>query len=171
MTSPMDVFREAVDRFAQQWCNTGVPSRQVLDDAAASLVRLKTELAISGLWRHAPIMLTATMDDGLGQGLAVIENVARAIGLQVIALGLLKSPQEIVDACREHHPDFLGLTILHDDTEDDLRTVAENIPSETRIVAGGPAFLGDPAFAGRTGTHYAARHAADFLRYMLNVSR
>ena len=38
------------------------------------------QLGTQGLWASPPLMLTATLDDGLGQGLAVIEKFAKAIG-------------------------------------------------------------------------------------------
>ena len=109
-------------------------------------------------------MVTATLDDGLGQGLAIIEKYAVAVGIRLIPLGLMQTPEAVIDACRRHQPDFLGLTILQFDTEDDLTCIANHLPRKTRIVAGGPVFAGDPDFAGRTGTHYAAKNVADFLR-------
>ena len=113
-------------------------------------------------------MVTATLDDGLGQGLAVIEKFADAIGIQLVCLGLLQPAATVVDACRDEEPDFLGMTILQFDTEEEVTTIAGQLPKKTRIVAGGPAFTGDPDFADRTGTHYAARNVAAFLRFMLD---
>ena len=166
-----DEFRNKVDHVARDWCTHGLPSHQVLDETAQDLIQLKARLGTHGLWLDSPTMLTATMDDGLGQGLMVIEKYARTIGMQVIALGLMKSAQEIIDACWQHRPEYLGLTVLQYDTEDELKTIAEGLPAKTLIVAGGPVFSGDPEFAERTGTHYAARHVGDFLRFMLNVAR
>jgi hypothetical protein len=80
----------------------------------------------------------------------------------------MQPPEAVMHACRRQRPDFLGLTILQFDTEDDLTAIAKNLPAETRIVAGGPVFKGDSDFAGRTGTHYAANNVADFLRFMLD---
>lgn len=168
MKSAQDEFRNAVSRLAHQWLEAGLPSRQVLDASGDELARLRTRLKVRGLWQAPPTMLTATMDDGLGQGLAIIEKFAQAIGIEVIPLGLMQSARAIIDGCRHHGPDFLGMTVLQFDTEADLKTIAENIPAATRIVAGGPVFLGDPEFAERTGTHYAARNVADFLRFMLD---
>jgi methanogenic corrinoid protein MtbC1 len=113
-------------------------------------------------------MVTATLDDGLGQGLKIIETFAEAIGMRLVSLGLLQSAATIVNACRDEKPDFLGLTVLQFDTEEALTAIAGQLPKNTRIVAGGPAFSGDPDFAERTGTHYAARNVAAFLRFMLD---
>ena len=99
----------------------------------------------------------------------VIEAFAKAIGMEVIRLGLMQKPEEIITDCHKHPPDFLGLTVLQFDTEEDLRFISEKLPESTRIVAGGPVFTSDPEFAKRTGTHYAAKNVADFLRLMLKV--
>jgi methylmalonyl-CoA mutase cobalamin-binding subunit len=109
------------------------------------------------------------LDDGLGQGLAVIEKYATTIGIRLVSLGLLQTPETIVAACHRDQPDYLGMTVLQFDSEDDLTFIAGNLPPKTRIVAGGPVFSADPEFAERTGTHYAAKHVAYFLRFMLNA--
>lgn len=166
---PHKVFREAVGSLAGQWLAAGLPSRQGLDEAAGKLERLRQRLKVQGLWEDPPAMVTATLDDGLGQGLAVIEKYAAVIGIRLISLGLMQTPEAIIDACRRHKPNYLGLTVLQFDTEDDLTCISKNLPRRTRIVAGGPVFAGDPELAGRTGTHYAAENVADFLRFMLDA--
>jgi methylmalonyl-CoA mutase cobalamin-binding subunit len=162
-------FRVAVGNLASQWIATGLPSRQGLEEAAGSLVCLRERLKVKGIWNKPPFMVTATLDDGLGQGLAIIEKYAVAVGIRLISLGLMQRPEAVIDACCRHQPEFLGLTILQFDTEDDLTCIANHLPRKTRIVAGGPVFDGDPDFASRTGTHYAAKNVADFLRYMLET--
>ena len=162
-------FRVAVGRLASQWLATGLPSRQALDEAAGNLECLRKRLKVNGIWDQPPSMVTATLDDGLGQGLAVIEKYAVAVGIRLVSLGLMQRAEAVIEACRHHQPDFLGLTILQFDSEDDLRCIANHLPRKTRIVAGGPVFDGDPDFADRTGTHYAAKNVADFLRYMLET--
>lgn len=164
-------FRCAVGRLADDWLSAGLPSRQSLDEAAAELARLRGHLKVHGIVNPAPSMLTATLDDGIGQGLAVIETFADAIGIRLTRLGLQQTPAVIIDACRRNRPDFLGLTVLQFDSEDDLACIANRLPRATRIVAGGPVFSGDPDFARRTGTHYAAKNVADFLRFMLDHSQ
>jgi methylmalonyl-CoA mutase cobalamin-binding subunit len=162
-------FRVAVGSLASQWLATGLPSRQGLDEAAGNLECLRERLKVNGMWNQTPSMVTATLDDGLGQGLAVIEKYAAAVGMRLISLGLMQRPEAVIDACRHHQPEILGLTILQFDTEDDLRCIANHLPRKTRIVAGGPVFIGDPDFADRTGIHYAAKNVADFLRYLLET--
>ncbi|WP_319406461.1 hypothetical protein [uncultured Desulfosarcina sp.] len=170
MDDAKNPFRAAVGTLANQWIETGLPSRQGLDEAAENLEGLRSRLHISGLWEDPPSMVTATLDDGLGQGLAVIEKFAVALGIRLISLGLMQTPEAIIDACQRHQPAYLGLTILQFDTGDDLIRIANHLPRKTRIVAGGPVFAGDPDFAGRTGTHYAAKNVAYFLKFMLEAA-
>ena len=169
MDSPINTYREAVDRLATQWLSSGLPSRQEVDQAADRLLRLRDQLNIQGIWKSSPVMVTATLDDGVGQGLTVIEKYAAAIGIRMVSLGLMQTPETIIAACQEYQPDYLGMTVLQFDSEDDLITIAEQLPPRTRIVAGGPVFSGDPEFAVRTRTHYAAKNVADFLRFMLRA--
>ncbi len=169
MNAPRNDFREAVDRLARQWIVEGLPSRQGLDEAVCELECLRERLNVRGIWKHQPCMVTATLDDGLGQGLAVIEKYAAVVGIRLVSLGLMQSPGAIIDACNRHQTDYLGLTILQLDTEADLTSIAKHIPRKTRIVAGGPVFTGDPGFSGRTGTHYAAKNVAHFLQFMLDA--
>ncbi|MFO7715855.1 hypothetical protein [Desulfosarcina sp.] len=168
MDVSINTFRKAVGNLAGQWLTAGLPSRQGLDEAAGNLARLREHLTLHGIWEDPPCMVTATLDDGLGQGLAVIEKYALLIGMRLVRLGLMQTPEAIVEACRRHQPDYLGLTILQLDTEDDLTGIANRLPCKTRIVAGGPVFAADPDFAGRTGIHYAARNVAAFLRFMVD---
>lgn len=168
MEEAYKAFRAAVGSLANQWIETGLPSRQGLDEAAGNLACLRERLKVNGICDQSPSMVTATLDDGLGQGLAIIENYAVAVGIRLIPLGLMQTPEAVIGACRRHHPDYLGLTILQFDTEDDLTCIANHLPRKTRIVAGGPVFAGDPDFAGRTGTHYAAKTVAHFLKFMLD---
>jgi methylmalonyl-CoA mutase cobalamin-binding subunit len=168
LENSLSEFRQAVGDSARQWQAEGLPSRQVLEETAVKWVCLRNRLKIQGIFLQPPCMVTATLDDGLGQGMGIIEKYAAAIGMRLISLGLMVSPPVIVDACRRHRPEFLGMTILQFDSEEDLRSISENLPGNTRIIAGGPVFRADPAFAARTGTHYAARNVADFLRFMLD---
>ncbi|GAB6904340.1 hypothetical protein JCM12296A_01740 [Desulfosarcina cetonica] len=167
MHKQMDRFRESVARVADTWLASGLPSRQVLDQTADELLALRRQIGVGGIWQDPPTLVTATLDDGLGQGLAVIEKYATLIGMRVIRLGLMQTPEAVIDACRRHQADYLGLTVLQYDTEDAVCAIARELPDHTRIIAGGPVFRGDPDFAQRAGVHYAARNVAAFLRFML----
>ena len=170
MEDAYSTYRCAVSRLANQWLADGLPPRQALYEAADELDRLREQLGVGGMWDKAPSMVTSTLDDGLGQGIAVIERFARTIGIRTVSLGLMQSSEAIIDTCRRHQPTFLGLTILQFDSEDDLSAIAKRLPQHTRIVAGGPVFEGDSDFASRTGTHFAAKNVAAFLRYMVDIA-
>jgi methylmalonyl-CoA mutase cobalamin-binding subunit len=170
MEQSLTSFQIAVRDVADAWLSSGLPSREGLEDAAGKLARLRKRSSIPGIWEHPPTLATATLDDGLGQGLAVIEAFAGAIGMQVNRLGLMLTKEAIVEDCRCCRPDFLGLTVLQFDTEDDLRFISARLARKIRIVAGGPVFNADPDFAERTGTHYAAKNVAHFLLFMLDTA-
>ena len=168
MDKPTNDYRQAIEKLANEWIVSGLPSRQAVDQAAEDLLTLRDRLGIKGLWASSPLMVTATLDDGLGQGLTIIEKYARLIGIRLISLGLLQTPDAIVAACQHEKPDYLGMTVLQFDSEEEVLYIAQRLPPHTRIVAGGPVFTADPEFAERTGTHYAAKNVAFFLRFMLN---
>ena len=53
------------------------------------------------MWNIPPLMITATLDDGLGYGLEVIRMFSEAAGLEIIELGLLVTPEKIIAACKK----------------------------------------------------------------------
>jgi hypothetical protein len=73
----------------------------------------------------------------------------------------------VVKACRQHQPDFLGLTVLQFDSERALRMIRETISPDILMIAGGPVFSADPAFAGRAGIHFVAADLAAFIDFMI----
>lgn len=121
----------------------------------------------SGLWDKPPLMITATLDDGLGQGLEIIRMFSETAGIEIIDLGLLVTPERIIAECKENNPDLLGLTVLQFDSEEDILMIRRNLPSKTKIIAGGPVFTADPGFARRTGIHFTAKNVAYFIRFLL----
>ena len=123
---------------------------------------------IGGLWIKPPLMATATVDDGFGQGLAIIHKFAEAVGLSVHPIGLMQKPDVIIDVCRSFCPAILGLTILQFDSEETIAYIAGHLPAETILIAGGPVFAAEPDFADRAGIHVVAAHAGDFLEYLIN---
>jgi methylmalonyl-CoA mutase cobalamin-binding subunit len=171
MDPSIETFRLAVNRYIDERLANGHPSREQLDEVAGKLERLRRHTSPTGIWEVPPVMATATLDDGLGQGLAIIERFAGAIGIPVLRLGLMQKPESIIKNCLRYQPDFLGLTVLQFDTEADLQIISPKIPGHTRIIAGGPVFNSDPDFAQRTGTHYTAKNAAEFLRLMLALNK
>jgi len=144
-----------------------LPSRSGLEKAAGELCEWKVKTGVSGLWDTPPLMITATLDDGLGHGLEVIRMFSETAGLEIIDLGLLVTPEKIIISCKINKPDLLGLTVLQFDSEEDILMISKNLPSKTKIIAGGPVFTADPGFARRTGIHFVAKNAAYFIRFLL----
>ena len=95
---------------------------------------------VRGCGTSLRIMITATLDDGLGHGLEVIRMFSEAAGLEIIDLGLLVTPEKIITACKKNKPDLLGLTVLQFDSEENILMISRNLPERTKIIAGGPVF-------------------------------
>ena len=151
----------------QKWRRKGKPTREDYLAGAQALESLRRQSSNRGLWPKPPLMVTATLDDGWGHGLEVIEALAAAVGVVVHRLGVLQRPPAILAACREQPADLLGLTVLQFDSDYDLTEITRGLPPETTLIAGGAAFVYDPEFAARTGTPYVARDGADFLDFLL----
>lgn len=167
MENKNQVLRDRLINLLSDWETSGRPTRTGFQSAAEEIIRWKKKNHISGLWEIPPLFVTATIDDGWGHGLQLIHLWAKVVGLKVQALGLLVKPEEIIRKCLRLNPDFLGMTVLQFDTEDDLILITRNLPSKTRVIVGGPVFSADPELAGRTGVHFVAKNAADFISFML----
>lgn len=164
-------FKEEVLKLIKTWKTQGLPSGDALAATVDELRRWKDVNNIGGLWVEPPLMATATVDDGFGQGLAVIHKFAAAVGLSLHPIGLMQKPDVIIDACRSLRPAILGLTILQFDSQEAIAYIASHLPAQTKIVAGGPVFAADPEFAGRAGIHVVAANVGDFLDYLINRFR
>ncbi len=154
-------------QLSQVWISQGLPSHPDLESTADDLVLWKQVHQVNGLWAVRPLMLTATIDDGLGQGLQIIQRYADVLGMDVIFLGLLQKPEDIVAACHRHEPDFLGLTVLQLDSDEDLCRIGRSLCSKTALIAGGPVFKFDPELAERCNVAYVAGNVACFIDYVL----
>ena len=160
-------MRDGVRDMLQDWKRRGKPTREDYLKGARQLEVLRRQSEWGGLWPHSPLMITATLDDGWGHGLDVIEALAASVGVTVLSLGVLQSPAAIVQVCYERLPALLGLTVLQFDSDEALLRITSALPTETTLVAGGAAYLYDPDFAERTGTHVVARDGIAFLRFLL----
>jgi methylmalonyl-CoA mutase cobalamin-binding subunit len=167
-TEPWSAFRSEVEDLLAAWRREGLPPRwallrqlQGLDAHREAIFRTASSLPAM------PTVHLATLDDGWGHGLDVIESAARAVGASVRRLGLLMSPEEILASCTTDPPHILGLTVLHNDSEPALTQICRELPSQTTVVAGGTAFSLDPDLGRRAGVHKVMRHAADFLAFLL----
>ena len=160
-------MRDQIEALLTQW-KQRKPTREDYLGAAAQLAACAREPGCSALWPRPPVMLTATLDDGWGHGLEIIQALAAAAGIRVEPLGVLQAPEAVAAACRRKRPELLGLTVLQFDSDDAVRYIAAHLPAVTTLVAGGAAYRYDPDFAERTGTPFVAHSGAAFLRFLLN---
>lgn len=164
--SAREKFRIRLQNLSKAWRNSGLPSNQELVSIARQLDVDKKKHGIQGIWSSPPLMVTATIDDGLGQGLEIIHRYAAVVGLEIHPLGLMQTPGKIVAECRARKPHFLGLTVLQLDSDDDLAYIGHHLPCKTRLIAGGPVFKFDTEMARRCGVHFIAPDVAHFVDFM-----
>jgi methylmalonyl-CoA mutase cobalamin-binding subunit len=167
MEQAMATLSQQLETLSREWLAQGLPSREQVARSAQELIRRQKETGSQGLWSAKPSLLTATLDDGIGQGIEIIHLFAEAMGMQIIPLGLVRPAEVIVTACHEHRPDYVGLTVLQLDSEEELARVGHHLPAGTCLIAGGPAFRHDPDMAHRCGVHYVAANVACFIDYVL----
>ena len=160
-------LRDRLTELLTEWEGKERPTRTAYKIKAEELIQWRKKKGIPGLWEDPPLLATATIDDGWGHGLQLIQLWAKALGLKIHPLGLLVKPEEIVKKCLRLNPDFLGMTVLQFDSEDDLIFITRNLPPKTIMIAGGPIFSADPELAGRTGIHFVAKNVAEFVAFML----
>ncbi len=156
-------LRKSVEDLVNHWEADGMPGRDLLLKQAEGL----KEADCAGLWTPAPTMITATIDDGIGQGIDLIGRFAEALRIRVEFLGLMQSPERIVEEALKREADLVGVTVLQLDTEPVLSQIARQLPEKTELIAGGPAFRLDPDMADRTGVSFVAGDVAAFLRFLL----
>ncbi len=166
-TSVSVEFRQKILDCLHGWESIS-PTRESYLNAAGELTAWRTDRGHPGLWSDPPLMMTATIDDGWGHGLEVIEKLAQAAGMRIHSLGLLQPPDAIVRACLELNPRLLGLTVLQLDSDELVADIVRGLPSSTLLVAGGPAFQYDADFARRTGTRVVVKNGAAFLRFLVS---
>ena len=167
MTDPSPSIRPLIESLLQRWEREGLPSHQTLKETADRLVREGRQQGLSGLWTAPPLMITATLDDGIGQGIDLIHRYARAAGMQVRFLGRMPSKEMIVAECTLQRPRLLGVTLLQVDSEEMLRWIGEQIPDRTLLIGGGAAFSTDDELAARCGVDFVAGDVSGFLRFLL----
>jgi methylmalonyl-CoA mutase cobalamin-binding subunit len=160
-------LRRELHRICDQWIAVGLPSREVLERTADELEQWKQDHQIVGIWPSRPRLATATLDDGIGQGLVIIERYAEVAGLDVERIGLLKQPQTIIETCHRRQPAFLGLTVLQLDSDEALAQIGRSLPEHTRLIAGGPVFAFDPEMAARCNVDFVAADLAHFVDFLL----
>jgi methylmalonyl-CoA mutase cobalamin-binding subunit len=169
MSNPGNALLERIEAILTTWKDTGIPARASLHEIADGIIEWRNAVGIPGLWEAPPLMVGATLDDGWGHGIQLILKFAEAMGVNTNFIGLLQPWEKIVAACRECQPDFLGLTVLQLDTEDDLMELRHHLPENIKIIAGGPVFTIDPELAERVGIDFVAKDAGAFMRLLLKT--
>jgi methanogenic corrinoid protein MtbC1 len=169
MNNPSNLLIYRIKELLETWSEKGVPARATLHEIADGIITWRNEAKIPGLWENPPLMAGATIDDGFGLGIHIILKFAEAMGVTTKFLGLMQSPEKIAAACRECQPDFLGLTVLQLDTEDNLIELRKQLPGTVKIIAGGPVFRIDPELAERVGIDFVAKDAGGFMRLLLKI--
>lgn len=164
--SAREKFRLRLQNLSNTWKKNGLPSNQQLVSIARQLEGDKKKHGIQAIWSSCPLMVTTTIDDGLGQGLEIIHRYATVMGFEIHPLGLMQTPEKIVAECRARKPHFLGLTMLQLDSDDALAYIGHHLPRKTRLIAGGPVFKFDTEMAQRCGVHFVAPDVAHFVDFM-----
>ncbi|CAN2039739.1 B12-binding domain-containing protein [Candidatus Magnetomoraceae bacterium gMMP-15] len=167
----MELLRNKLIKLLENWHKKGLPSRSGLKKTGQELLEWKKKEGADSLWTSSISIMTATIDDAWGHGLEIIHIYAKVLGLKIIKAGLLQSPETIINQCLSHHPDLLGLTVLQFDSEDDLKKITSAIPKNTKVIAGGPVFFGDPDFASRIGIHFVAKNVGEFIKILLDFNK
>ncbi len=162
-------LRDHLNALVNKWRTSGYPGYNSLKEDARWLLAWKRRHAVTGIWLRRPLWVSATIDDLMGHGLALIDLFAEVLGLKVVSLGLMQSPETIIAQCTKLQPAFLGLTVLQFDSADMLGMIRRGIPASTRLIAGGPVFKADTDLAETARVDFAAADAGAFIEYMLTV--
>ena len=162
-------LHKILDEFVTSWQNDPTISWTHIYTVGEKLLAWKTQQNIVGLWRHPPKMITATMDDAIGQGLKMIHLFSRVAGVEIIPLGLMQSKEAIIEACKNQHSDFLGMTILQFDTEEELNAIIQQIPERMEVLVGGPIFKVIPENELLNKKYIPCNSICDYLNFLLHL--
>jgi len=157
--------------YLHQWLanfSTMNTSRESLIKSCKAIEQFMVKNTIKSLWCNSPILLTATLDDALGYGLDIIEKFSSTLGMTVTRIGLMVEPKTIIEACQNKCPDFLGMTVLQFDSEDELQMISKALPEKTCFIAGGPLFKQNSNFARNCGIHVPINSVEEYIHYLLN---
>jgi len=150
------------------WNNNPTISWGHIYSIGEKLLVWKKQNNCKGLWGKSPKMITATMDDGIGQGLKMIHLFSRVAGVELFQLGLMQSMETIIDACKNQHPHFLGMTILQFDTEEILNAIISKIPINIQILVGGPIFKKISESTLQNKKYIPFDNVCDYLNFLLH---
>ncbi|MDY6903484.1 MAG: hypothetical protein SWH61_02255 [Thermodesulfobacteriota bacterium] len=168
---PRSVLRASLTTFLQKLdANPGMSGSEMLA-TARSMLDLKQDQGIDGIFAIPPRMMTATLDDGIGQGLILIHCLAELAGVVLTPLGLMQTPETIITECRHRQPDILGLTVLQYETEEMLcDELIPQLPGDVTVILGGPVFrtMGGETLAAKP--YRVLNDAGAFLDYLLKMA-
>lgn len=133
----VSLYVEAVGKFLKRRNQEGIPPRWTLVEELKKLVELRQTLGVSSITPAPFRLLTATLDDGWGLGIEIIHHACDVLGVHYTFLGLMKSAQDITRSCEIEKPDAVGVTVLQEDTIEELLLLRRLITAETQIFAGG----------------------------------
>lgn len=168
MNENSDLLRHKLSGILDEWQVCDFPSRYEIEASAHELLDWKQANGIISLWDRRVTMLTATLDDALGQGIKIIEMFAEIAGIEVTPLGILQSPDTIIASCTELRPSFLGLTVLRTYAYDDLLHIGKSIPATVKLIVGGGPFLQtETELIEKAGVDFIARDITSFLDFLL----
>jgi methylmalonyl-CoA mutase cobalamin-binding subunit len=158
-------------KYLYQWLeqsSTHHNSREFLINSKKAIEQFMIVNAMDGLWTKSPVLLTATLDDALGQGLDIIESFSIILGITIKRIGLMREPETIISICQKEEPDYLGMTVLQFDSENELQRISKEIPEKTCFIAGGPLFQRDANFARKCGIHETFKNVGEYIFFVLN---
>ena len=144
-------------------------SRAEIFRAGEILMDRQDPATAKGVWPSPPLMMTATLDDAIGQGLKIIHLYSRLAGMNVEQLGLMLPPEKIIEACRQSKPDVLGLTILQFHSEETLCDLVERLPSQTKVIVGGPIFKSFSREEVNAKDYHVLNDIRHFLDFLLDM--
>jgi methylmalonyl-CoA mutase cobalamin-binding subunit len=153
------------------WRAGHLPSWSEAYQSGQELLAWKKAEHVDGLWAVPPCLVTATLDDGIGQGLKMIHLFSELAGVAVKPLGLMQSPERVISACRELKPDLLGMTLLQLDSKEDLYDIIHQIPATIEVIVGGPIFKTMPGAQLHRERYCVLNDVAAYLGYLLDFKR
>ncbi|MEJ5299511.1 MAG: cobalamin-dependent protein [Thermodesulforhabdaceae bacterium] len=162
-------FLEAVREKLEIWEKSGIPPRWSLLEELKKLQSLRISLGLSSICENPPRLITATLDDGWGLGIEVIHMACNALGIPYNFLGLMKTPEEIVDACASDPPDIVGVTVIQEDSAEELLRLRRLLQPNILILAGGPG-LKDPAEISHENNLIIVKNVSHFIRMIIDVT-
>jgi 5-methyltetrahydrofolate--homocysteine methyltransferase len=129
----------------------------------AGLAALRPRLVAAAIETPATVVLGTVRGDLHDLGKNLVGIMFEGAGFKVIDLGVSVAPEQFVEAVREHHPDFLGLSALLTTTMPAMGEVIEalaqaGLRGDVKVMVGGAPI--NQAVADEIGADMYARDAA-----------